>query len=35
MKVLYKALNGERAWKDIGDRLQVPHHLSRDDSIGK
>jgi hypothetical protein len=26
---LYKAYNGERAWKDIGDRLQAPYYLSK------
>jgi hypothetical protein len=31
MTTLYKAYNGERAWKDIGDRLHVSHHLRRDD----
>jgi hypothetical protein len=25
MSVLYKAHNGKSVWKDIGDRLQVPH----------
>jgi hypothetical protein len=28
-RTLYKAYNGERARKDIGDTLQVPHCLSR------
>ena len=28
---LYKAYTGERAWKAIGDRLQVPSYLSRVD----
>jgi hypothetical protein len=28
---LYKAHRGERAWKDIGDRLERPHYLSRVD----
>jgi len=28
---LFKAYSGERAWKDIGDRLQRPHYLSRVD----
>jgi hypothetical protein len=32
---LYKAYSGERAWKDIGDRLQVPHYLSRVDHSWK
>jgi hypothetical protein len=32
---LYKACNGERAWKDIGDRLQAPHYLSRVDRSWK
>jgi hypothetical protein len=32
---LYKAYNGERAWKDIGDRLQAPHYLSRVDHSWK
>jgi hypothetical protein len=27
--------NGERAWKDIADRLQVTHYLSRDDHYWK
>jgi hypothetical protein len=27
----YKAYAGERAWKTIGDRLQVPSYLSRVD----
>jgi hypothetical protein len=31
MCVLYKAYTGERAWKTIGDRLQVPSYLSRVD----
>jgi len=25
---LFKAYSGERAWKDIGDRLQRPNYLS-------
>ena len=29
--VLYKAHTGERAWKEIGDRLRVPSYLSRVD----
>jgi hypothetical protein len=32
---LYKAYNGERAWKDIGDRLQEPYYLSRIDHFWK
>jgi hypothetical protein len=28
---LYKAYRGEKAWKDIGDRLDRPHYLSRVD----
>ena len=28
---LYKAYTGERAWKEIGDRLQAPSYLSRVD----
>jgi hypothetical protein len=28
---LFKAHTGERAWKDIGDRLQGPCYLSKDD----
>jgi hypothetical protein len=28
---LFKAYTGERAWKDIGDRLQGPCYLRRDD----
>jgi hypothetical protein len=31
MCALYKAYNGERAWKDIGDRLQAPFYPSRVD----
>jgi hypothetical protein len=27
--------NGERAWKDIGDRLQAPYYLSRVDNSWK
>jgi hypothetical protein len=26
MCALYKAYNAKRAWKDIGDRLQVPYY---------
>ena len=29
--VLSKAYYGERAWKPIGDRLELPHYLSRVD----
>jgi hypothetical protein len=32
---LYKAYCGERAWKDIGDRLKWPHYLSRLDHVRK
>ena len=28
---LFKAFSGERAWKEIGDRLKRPHYLSRVD----
>jgi hypothetical protein len=35
MRALYKAYNGKRAWKDIGDRLQAPHYLSRVDHYWK
>jgi hypothetical protein len=28
MCALYKTYNGERAWKDIGDRLQAPNYRS-------
>jgi hypothetical protein len=35
MCALYKAYNGERAWKDSGDRLQVPYYLSRVDDHWK
>jgi hypothetical protein len=31
MCALYKAYTGERAWKDIRDRLQAPSYLSRVD----
>ena len=31
MCALYKAYTGERVWKAIGDRLQVPIYLSRFD----
>jgi hypothetical protein len=29
MCALFKAYTGQRAWKSIGDRLQVPSYLSR------
>jgi hypothetical protein len=32
---LHKTYNGERAWKDIGDRLQAPYYLSRVDHSWK
>jgi hypothetical protein len=32
---LYKAYCGERAWKDIGDRLKRHHYLSRVDHVRK
>jgi hypothetical protein len=32
---LYKAYSGERAWKDIGDRLQAPYYRSRVDHCWK
>jgi hypothetical protein len=35
MCALYKAYNGERAWKDIRDRLQVPCYRSRVDHCWK
>jgi hypothetical protein len=35
MCTLYKAYNGERAWKDIGDRLQAPYYWSRVDHCWK
>jgi hypothetical protein len=35
MCALYKAYNGERAWKDIGDRLQAPYYRSRVDHCKK
>jgi hypothetical protein len=35
MRALYKAYNGESAWKDIADRLQVSRYLSRDDHCWK
>jgi hypothetical protein len=31
----YKAYNGERAWKEIGDRLQAPYYRSRVDHCWK
>jgi hypothetical protein len=31
IRALCKAYNGERAWKDIADRLLEPLYLSRDD----
>jgi hypothetical protein len=35
MCALYKAYNGERTWKDIGDRLQAPYYRSRVDHCWK
>ena len=35
MCALYKAYNGESAWKAIGVRLQVPGYLSRVDQYWK
>jgi hypothetical protein len=35
MCALYKAYNGERARKDIGDRLQAPYYHSRVDHCWK
>jgi hypothetical protein len=35
MCALYKAYNGERAWKDTGDRLQAPYYRSRADHCWK
>jgi hypothetical protein len=35
MCALYQAYNGERAWKDIAHRLQVPNYLGRDDHYWK
>ena len=29
ISALFKAYSGERAWKNIGDRLKQPHYLSR------
>jgi hypothetical protein len=31
LSALFKAYTGERAWKAVGDRLQAPGYLSRDD----
>jgi hypothetical protein len=33
IRALYEAYNGEGAWKEIGDRLQVPHYLSTGDYL--
>ena len=33
MCALYKAYNGDRAWKEIRDRLRAPSYLSRVDHI--
>jgi hypothetical protein len=35
MRALYKAYNGDRAWKYIGGRLYVPYYLSRGDHYWK
>jgi hypothetical protein len=35
MCALNKAYNCERAWKDIGDRVQVPYYQSRVDHCWK
>jgi hypothetical protein len=35
MCALYKAYNGERSWKDIGDSLQTPYYRSRVDDCWK
>jgi uncharacterized protein YlzI (FlbEa/FlbD family) len=35
MCALYKAYTGERAGKEIGDRLQAPSYLSRVDQLLK
>jgi hypothetical protein len=35
MRALYKTCNGKRAWKVIGDRLQMPHYLSGGDHYWK
>ena len=35
MCALYKAYTGDRAWKEIKDRLQAPSHLSRIDHYWK
>jgi hypothetical protein len=32
---LYNAYNGERAWKDIGNRSQAPYYLSKVDHFWK
>jgi hypothetical protein len=35
MCALHNAYNGERAWKDIEDRLQAPYYLSGADHCWK
>jgi hypothetical protein len=35
MYALYKAYTGDRAWKEIGDRLHAPSYLSRVDHYWK
>jgi hypothetical protein len=35
MCALYNAYNGEKTWKDIGERLQSPYHQSRVDHVWK
>jgi hypothetical protein len=35
MYALYKTYNGERAWKDIEDRLQAPYYKGRFDHCWK
>jgi hypothetical protein len=35
MCALYKAYNGDRAWKDIGDRSQAPSYPSKVDHCWK
>jgi hypothetical protein len=35
MYALYKEYNGERAWKDIWNRLQAPYYRSRIDYCWK
>jgi hypothetical protein len=35
MGAFYKAYEGERTWRDIGNRLQVPHYLSMDEHYMK